>query len=61
MQRILEGSYQGSPIEERGCGRIENNKGLCSDEGRVIPQNARKNFIKMCEAQGGPKKNRGGA
>ena len=34
-------------IEERRCGRIEDYEGLHPDEGRVVPQNARRNPIKM--------------
>ena len=34
-------------IEGRRCGRIEDCEGLRLDEGRVVPQNARRNPIKM--------------
>ena len=59
MQRRLEGSHKGSPLEGRRCGKIEDIKGLCSDERRAVSQNARRNFIKMCGARGGAKKARG--
>ena len=54
MQRRLESSHQGIPIEGRRCVKIEKSKGLCPDERRAVPQNARRNFIKMHGARGAP-------
>ena len=61
MQRRLEGSYQGSPVEGKRYGRIENSKGLYPNERKVVPKNASRNFIEMCGARGGPEKAREGA
>ena len=56
MQRRLEGSHQGSSIEGRRYGRIENSQGIFLDERGAVSENARRNFIKMCGAQRGTNK-----
>ena len=58
MRERLEGSYQGSSVKGRRCSRIENCKGLCPDERRVISQNAKRNPVKMRWAQRGPEETR---
>ena len=50
MRGGLEGSHQGSLVKRKRHGRIEHTKGLCLDEGRTIPQNARRASVKMCRA-----------
>ena len=61
MQGGLEGSHHGSPIKRRRHGRIEDIKGLCPDERRVVPHNARRNYVKVCGARKGLKKAKGNA
>ena len=56
MRGGLESSYQESLVKRRRHGRIEDIKGQCLDEGGTIPQNARRNSVKMYRAQKGPKK-----
>ena len=36
MQRGLEGFHQGSPVKRRRCGKIEDTKGLCPIERKVV-------------------------
>ena len=47
-------------VKGRRCGRIED-KGLCPNEKGVVSQNAKRNSVKICGSQRGPKKAKGSA